>query len=73
VVSGEFRWRSPENPLKTFVYGMLVMNLALLAGGCAIRLLLRTSAGEALGVMGFSGMVAGVIAGTLWLRWRATR
>jgi hypothetical protein len=52
---------------------MLVMNLALLAGGCAIRLLLRTSAGEALGVMGFSGMVAGVIAGTLWLRWRATR
>jgi hypothetical protein len=49
------------------------MNFALLAGGCAIRLLLRTSAGEALGVIGFAGMVAGVIAGTFWLRWRATR
>ena len=73
VISGEFRWRSPENPLKTFVYGMLVMNFALLAGGCSIRLLLRASAGEALGVIGFAGMVAGVILGTLWLRWRATR
>lgn len=73
VASGEFRWRSPENPLKTFLYGMLVMNFALLAGGCAIRLLLRTSAGEALGGMGFAGMVAGVVAGTFWLRWRATR
>src|SRR6266851_3702303 len=73
VVSGEFRWRSPENPLKTFVYGMLVMNFALLAGGCSIRLLLRASAGEALGVIGFAGMVAGVVLGTFWLRWGATR
>src|SRR6266849_5783660 len=64
VISGEFRWRSPENPLMTF---------ALIAGGCSIRLLLRASAGEALGVIGFAGMVAGVIFGTLWLRWRATR
>ena len=50
-----------------------VMNFALLAGGCSIRLLLRTAAGEALGFVGFSGMVAGIIIGTLWLRWRATR
>ena len=73
VVSREFRWRSPENRLKTFIYGILVMNFALLAGGCSIRLLLRASAGEALGVIGFAGMVAGVILGTLWLRWAATR
>src|SRR6516165_3758615 len=56
--SGEFRWRSPENPLKTFAYGMLVMNCALLAGGCSIRLLLRASAGDALGAIGFGGMAA---------------
>ena len=71
--SGEFRWQSPDNSLKTFVYGILVMNFALLAGGCSIRLLLRAAAGEALGMLGFGGMVAGVILGTLWLRWRATR
>jgi hypothetical protein len=49
------------------------MNFALIAGGCSIRLLLRSAAGEALGLIGFAGMVAGVILGTQWLRWRATR
>ena len=71
--SGEFRWRSPESSLRTFVYGALVMNFALLAGGCAIRLLLRTSSGEALGIFGFVGLMAGVTSGTFWIRWRATR
>jgi len=73
TMSGEFRWWSPESSLKTFVYGALVMNFALLAGGCSIRLLLRTAAGEALGLLGFAGMAAGVVLGTFWLRWRATR
>ncbi len=71
--SGEFRWWSPDNSFKTFLYGVLVMNCALLAGGCSIRLLLRSAAGEALGMMGFVGMAAGVILGTFWLRWWATR
>lgn len=71
--SGEFRWQSPDNPVKTCVYGALVMNCALLAGGCSIRLLLRAAAGEALGALGFAGLGAGVVFGTFWLRWRATR
>ena len=71
--SGEFRRRSPESSVRTFVYGALVMNFALLAGGCAIRLLLRTSSGEAVGIVGFVGMLAGVTSGTFWIRWRATR
>lgn len=71
--SKEFRWSSPDNSLKTFFYGALVMNSALLAGGCSIRLLLRSAAGEVLGLLGFAGMVAGAILGTFWLRWRATR
>lgn len=73
TTNGEFRWQSPDNSWKTFVYGVFVMNFALLAGGCAIRLLLRASAGEALGVTGFGGMVAGSVLATFWLRWRATR
>ena len=71
--SGEFRWYTPESPLKEFLYGALVMNFALLAGGCSIRLLLRSAAGDWAGVIGFGGMVAGVILGTVWLRWRAMR
>lgn len=69
----ELRWWTPDNPVKTFVYGALVMNFALIAGGCSIRLLLRTAAGDALGIAGFGGMAAGVILGTHWLRWKATR
>ena len=71
--SGEFHWRSPESSVRTFVYGALVMNFALLAGGCAIRLLLRTASGEALGTFGFVGLLAGVTSATMWIRWRARR
>ncbi len=71
--SGEFRWQRPDHPLKTFVYGVVVMNGALLAGGCSIRLLLRTAAGETLGIIGFGSLAAGVILATQWLRWRAAR
>ncbi len=69
----EFRWVMPDHPLKTFLHGLLVMNFALVAGGCSIRLLLRTAAGEPLGALGFAGMAAGVVLGTRWLHWRATR
>ena len=72
-INSEFRWRMPDQPLKAFIYGALVMNFALLAGGCSIRLLLRTSAGDALGLIGFAGMLAGVVLATYFLRWRATR
>jgi hypothetical protein len=71
--NGEFRWRTPDSSVKTFAYGMLVMNLALIAGGCSTRLLLRASSGELLGMIAFAGMAGGVVAGTYWLRWRATR
>ncbi len=70
---GEWRWWLPDHPVKTFVYGLLVMNFALLAGGCSIRLLLRAGAGEALGLIGFGAMAAGVVLATTWLRWRASR
>ena len=73
TTSREFRWYSPESSLKSFVYGLLVMNFALLAGGCSIRLLLRSAAGELAGLIGFAGMVTGAVLGTFWLRWRATR
>jgi len=71
--SGEFRWQHPEHPLKTFLYGVVVMNCALLAGGCSIRLLLRTAAGETLGIVGFGALAVGVVLATRWLQWRAAR
>jgi hypothetical protein len=49
------------------------MNFALLAAACSIRLLLRTSAGDVLGLIGFLAMAAGVLLATVWLRRRALR
>jgi len=73
VISGEFRWHRARKPLKSFAYGVLVMNSALLAAGCATRLLLRTAAGDLLGLSGFAAMVVGVVLATYWLRWKALR
>ncbi|MEH6473690.1 MAG: YeeE/YedE thiosulfate transporter family protein [Halopseudomonas sp.] len=73
LTSGEFRWRVPENPITTFIYGVLVMNFALLAAGCATRLLLRAATLEPLALSGATAMVAGAAAATWWLRWRALR
>jgi hypothetical protein len=73
VGSGEFKWRGPDSPLKNFAIGVLVMNFALLAAGCSIRLLLRASAADPLGLAGFGAMVVGVILATFWLRRRALR
>lgn len=72
-ISGEFRWRRPERPLKSFGYGVLVMNAALLVEGCSTRLALRSSAGDPLGLIGFVSMVVGIVLATYWLRWRAVR
>jgi hypothetical protein len=68
---GEARWSMPEHPLKGFIYGVLVMNFALLAAGCSIRLLLRAAAGDLAGLVGVVGMAAGIILATRWLTWRA--
>ncbi len=70
---GEFRWHWPDHPLRTFVWGFLVMNFALLAAGCSIRLVLRAAHGEALGLLGFVAMAAGIGVTTALMKWRAVR
>lgn len=73
VASGEFRVRRTRKPVKNFLHGILVMNFALLAAGCSSRLVLRTAAGDWLGLSGFLAMVVGIVLATYWLRWRALR
>jgi len=73
LLSREFRWRSPSKPVKRFLYGVLVMNAALIAAGCATRLTLRTSAGDLAGVAAFVAMAGGIALATFWLRRKALR
>lgn len=72
-VSGEFRFRKPSQPVRHFLYGVLVMNAGLLAAGCSTRLVLRAAAGDQLGLIGVAAMVIGVVLATLVLRRRALR
>lgn len=73
VASGEYRFRRPSHPLRSFAHGLAVMNFGLLAAGCSTRLALRLGAGDPLGAMGFGTMVAGIVLATFWLRRRARR
>lgn len=73
MVSGEFRWRRRGSAFRSFLAGVAVMNFALIAAGCSIRLALRTSALDPLGIAGFGAFIVGVVLATYWLRWRASR
>jgi len=73
IISGEFRFRKPSQPVRHFLYGVVVMNAGLLAAGCSTRLVLRASAGDQLGLIGVAAMVIGIVLATLLLRRRALR
>jgi hypothetical protein len=72
-LSGEHRPRKATQPLRSFLYGVVVMNAGLLAAGCSTRLVLRSAAGDPLGLIGVAAMAVGIVLGTLWLRRRAVR
>jgi len=73
IMSGEFRWQKPARPIRSFSLGLIVMNLALLAGGCATRLTLAASAGDLSALVAFGAMAVGIVLATLLLRRRALR
>lgn len=73
VSSGEFHWHFTGKPWRSFWSGLLVMNFALLAAGCSIRLALRAASGELMGIAGFAAFVLGVVAATFWLKREALR
>ncbi len=73
LIHGEFRWHRPDISLRTFLWGFLVMNFALLAAGCFIRIILRAANGEVLGVLALLIMTAGIVGTTLLMKKRALR
>lgn len=54
--------------LRSFVFGLLVVNSAIVALGCPTRLLLLSAYGEPLAVLAVLGVVAGILIGTFLLR-----
>ncbi len=64
----EQRSVSLGHPWRSLVFGVLVMNAAIIALGCPTRLLLLGASGEVLGLLGVVGVIAGIVAGTQLLK-----
>ncbi len=73
VRHGEFRWHWPDNPLRTFLWGFLVMNSALLAAGCSIRLIVQIVRGDSASLLALFGMTAGIVMTTVMMKRKALR
>lgn len=65
--NGEIRWISLGKNWQSFIYGLLVMNGAIVVLGCPTRLVLFSAYGEMLAVLGVVGVAVGITIGTLLL------
>jgi hypothetical protein len=71
--SGEFRLEPAREPIFHFITGFLVINFGLILGSCPIRIIIVSSYGSLIGIVGFTCMIVGVALGSAWLRRRARR
>ena len=63
----EIRWVSLGKNWQSFIYGLLVMNAAIVVLGCPTRLVLFSAYGEILAVLGVVGVAVGITIGTVLL------
>jgi len=64
IVHNDFKLRSTHKLGVSFVLGFLVVNFALLMGGCPIRTSIRTAYGDLFGLIGLLGIFVGVVIGS---------
>ncbi|EHP88114.1 hypothetical protein [Methanotorris formicicus] len=57
----EFKIKQTHNPVIGFVLGILVLNFALLMGGCPLRETIRTAYGDVIAFISLIAMFVGVI------------
>ena len=68
---GEFRLEPAREPIFHFITGFMVINFGLILGSCPIRIIIVSSYGSLIGILGFACLIVGVVLGSLWLRRRA--
>ncbi len=69
----EFRLKKTKNPLTMFILGFLVMISALILGACPLRTILRVAYGDIIAIIGFVGIVVGVLISVQLLKWNTQR
>jgi len=63
LLTGEFRARTGSAPVLRFMFGVFAMVGALVFLGCPWRALLRIAGGDLNGVIGLTGLIAGIALG----------
>ena len=69
----ETRFKRAEKPLRSFIYGFIIMTAGIVIFGCPTRLLLRAGYGDIYALGGVVFMYAGVTLATVIMRFRITR
>jgi len=69
----EFKSRPARDRIKHFVLGFVAVNFGILLAACPIRIVLQSAYGDPLGMAGWIGVIAGVVAATFVLRRQALR
>jgi len=66
----EFKFVVARDPIKSFIFGFLVINFGLILGACPLRAIVYTAYGNLVMLVGFISIVAGVITGVEYMRRR---
>ena len=69
----EFKIKTARNPIKSFIYGFLVMVFALIIGACPTRTVLRVAYGDIIAILGIGAIVLGVIISAGLIKWSVRR
>jgi len=64
IAAKEFSWRRTINPALAFIYGSLVAFFAAILGACPIRIMLRLSYFDVIGLIGLFSVILGAITAT---------
>ncbi|ABR54756.1 cytochrome c heme-binding site [Methanococcus vannielii SB] len=64
IIHKDFKIRRTHNLVVGFILGVLVLNFALLMGGCPIRMALRAGYGDLFGLIGLVGIAIGAVVGS---------
>lgn len=67
-VAGELKARGGSSPMLRFMLGALMISGALIFLGCPLRMILRLAGGDLNALVALPGYVAGVWAGTIFLK-----
>ncbi len=73
VRNHEFKFKTTKHPIKSFIYGFLVMVFALILGACPLRTVLRMAYGDIIAVIGFVAIAVGVVISAGLIKWSAQR